>query len=157
MCEDNLHKKVVSRKKMSNPILPEFLDLFKKRAFAHFATIMADGSPQITPVWVDYDGEFVLINSKAGRTKNANISERPMVALEISDPDNPYRYLMIRGEVVDVVTTDTAHIDSLALRYIGLDKYPWGEPGESRQIFKIRPDKVVARVVVADPNNPLGQ
>ncbi len=142
---------------MSNVIPEEFLDLFKKRAFAHFATIMPDGSPQITPVWVDYDGEYVLINSKAGRTKNTNVVERPMVALEISDPDNPYRYLMIRGQVVSVETvTDTSHIDSLAQRYVGVDKYPWGEPNEVRQIFKIRPDKVVARVVVADPNNLLG-
>jgi len=142
---------------MSDTIPPEFLDLFKKRAFAHFATLMADGTPQITPVWVDYDGEFVLINSKVGRTKNANVSERPMVAVEISDPDNPYRYLMIRGRVEEVVTvTDTAHIDALSLRYLGLATYPWSNPGDVRQIFKIRPEKVVAQVVVADPNNPLG-
>jgi PPOX class probable F420-dependent enzyme len=138
--------------------IPEdFLDLFKKRAFAHFATIMADGTPQITPVWVDFDGEHVLINSKAGRTKNNNVQERPAVALEISDPDNPYRYLMIRGTVVAIETVmDTSHIDALAKKYVGVDRYPWGEPGEVRQIFKIRPDHVVARVVVADPNNPLG-
>lgn len=135
----------------------EFLDLFKKRAFAHFATIMSDGTPQITPVWVDYDGTYLLVNSKAGRTKNHNIQKRPAVAIEISDPDNPYRYLMIRGVVVSVETApDTNHIDSLAKRYVGVDRYPWGTPGEVRQIFKIRPDHVVARVVVADPSNPLG-
>jgi PPOX class probable F420-dependent enzyme len=142
---------------MANTIPPEFLDLFEKKAFAHFATIMPDGTPQITPVWVDYDGEYVLINSKVGRTKNNNVLERPHVAVEISDPDNPYRYLMIRGQVVSVETvTDGAHIDALAKKYVGVDKYPWGEPNEVRQIFKIRPEKVVARVVVADPNNVLG-
>lgn len=136
----------------------EFLDLFKKRAFAHFATLMADGTPQITPVWVDFDGAYILVNSKTGRTKNNNIAERPAVAIEISDPDNPYRYLMIRGVVVEVETlSDTSHIDSLAKRYVGVEQYPWGTPGEVRQLFKIRPDHVVARVVVADPNNPLGK
>jgi PPOX class probable F420-dependent enzyme len=141
---------------MTATIPADFIDLFKKPAFAHFATVMSDGTPQITPVWVDYDGEFVLVNSKVGRTKNANVRKRPHVAIEISDPDNPYRYLMIRGQVVEVITQlDSSHIDSLAQRYIGVDKYPWGTPGEVRQIFKIRPDHVVARVVVADPNNPL--
>ena len=111
---------------------------------------------RITPVWVDYDGEFVLVNSKVGRTKNANVLNRPHVAIEISDPDNPYRYLMIRGVVVEVITQpDTTHIDSLSQRYIGVEKYPWGTPGEVRQILKIRPEHVVARVVVADPNKPL--
>lgn len=142
---------------MTTSIPEEFLDLFQKRAFAHFATVMADGTPQITPVWVDFDGEYVLVNSKVGRTKNRNVQQRPSVAIEISDPDNPYRYLMIRGTVVAVETlADTTHIDSLAQRYIGVERYPWGTPDEIRQIFKIRPDHVVARVVVADPNNPLG-
>lgn len=145
---------------MASTIPPEFLDLLSKRAFAHFATIMPDGTPQITPVWVDFDGEYVLINSKSGRTKNINVTERPMVAVEISDPANPYRYLMIRGPVVEIITLaeqDTAHIDSLAKRYLGLDVYPWTAPGDVRQIFKIRPDKVVGRVVVADPENPLAE
>jgi len=134
--------------------IPEaFLDLFQKRAFAHFATVMADGTPQITPVWVDYDGEYVLVNSRVGRTKNRNVQDRPAVAIEISDPDNPYRYLMIRGTVVTVETQpDTAHIDSLAKRYLGLDRYPWGQPGEVREIFKIRPDHIVTRVITPDPS-----
>ncbi len=140
-------------------VIPEaFLDLFHKPAFAHFATLMADGTPQITPVWVDYDGEYVLVNSRVGRTKNRNVLERPHVAIEISDSDNPYRYLMIRGTVVAVETLpDTTHIDALAKRYLGIDRYPWAQPGEVRQLLKIRPEHVVARVVVADPHNPLGE
>lgn len=136
--------------------IPEaFLDLFQKRAFAHFATVMADGTPQITPVWVDYDGEYVLVNSRVGRTKNRNVQDRPAVAIEISDPDNPYRYLMIRGTVVAVETQpDAAHIDALAKRYLGLDHYPWGQPGEVREIFKIRPDHIVTRVITPDPSQP---
>jgi PPOX class probable F420-dependent enzyme len=143
---------------MEAQMIPEaFLDLFNKPAFAHFATTMPDGTPQITPVWVDYDGEYVLVNSKMGRTKNANVAQRPAVAIEISDPDNPYRYLMIRGVVVAIETqTDTQHIDSLARRYVHTERYPWGAPGEVREIFKIRPDHVVARVVVEDPAHPLG-
>jgi len=143
---------------MSKLIPEDFLDLFQKRAFAHFATMMADGSPQITPVWVDYDGEYVLVNSRVGRTKNHNVASRPKVALEISDPDNPYRYLMIRGTVVSIETLpDTQHIDALAQRYLGVDRYPWGTPDEVRQLFKIRPDQVVTRQIVVDPSKPLGE
>jgi PPOX class probable F420-dependent enzyme len=130
------------------PIPPEFLDLFQKPAFAHLATIMPDGSPQITPVWVDFDGTYILVNSRVGRVKNNNMATRAQVAIEISDPDNPYRYLTIRGRVVEVVAlNDTSHIDKLAQRYLGLEKYPWGAPDEQRQLFRIQPEKVTGRVV----------
>jgi PPOX class probable F420-dependent enzyme len=81
---------------------PEFLDLFKKKSFAHLATVEPDGSPHVTPVWVDYDGQYILANSAKGRQKDRNMIERPNVTLDVLDPDNPYRYFAIQGRVVDV-------------------------------------------------------
>ncbi|MFQ5815819.1 MAG: TIGR03618 family F420-dependent PPOX class oxidoreductase, partial [Candidatus Hydrothermarchaeaceae archaeon] len=82
---------------MTEVIPANYLDLFEKKAFANLATIMPDGSPQVTPVWVDVDGDDVLINSARGRQKDLNMRSRPQVALSIQDPDNPYRYLEVRG------------------------------------------------------------
>ncbi len=127
-------------------IIPEdYIDLFKKPAFGHLATLMADGSPQVTPVWVDFDGEHVLVNSKVGRLKNANMAHRSAVAIEISDPENPYRYVSIRGKVVSVSEENAAeHLEQLSQRYLN-EPYPWWSEGEVRQIFKILPERVVAR------------
>jgi len=126
---------------MSNAIPPSFLDLFKKKAFGHLGTLMPDGSPQVTPVWVDYDGQHVLINTAAERQKDRNLQRDGRVAISIIDPDNAYRYLEVRGTIVERTTQGAdAHIDSLAKRYIGQDKYPWRRPGEQRVIFKVRPE-----------------
>jgi PPOX class probable F420-dependent enzyme len=73
-------------------------DLFRKRSFGHFATVMPNGSPQVTPVWVDYDGEYVLVNAATGRQKTRNIERNARVAIDILDPDNPYRWLQVRGQ-----------------------------------------------------------
>jgi hypothetical protein len=90
----------------------------------------------------------VLINAKRERRKSANMVERPSVAINIVDPTNPYRYMMIRGRVVGIIAEDlTNHIDKLAKKYLDLDKYPWGKPGDIRQIFKILPEKVVTNLV----------
>jgi PPOX class probable F420-dependent enzyme len=125
----------------SNAIPSSFLDLFSKKAFGHLGTLMPDGTPQVTPVWVDYDGQHVLVNTAANRQKDRNLQRDGHVAISIIDPDNAYRYLEVRGTVVERTTTGAdSHIDSLAKRYIGKDKYPWGQPGEVRVIFKIRPD-----------------
>ena len=120
-------------------------DLFEKRAFAHFATVMPDGSPQVTPVWVDYDGENILINTAQGRQKTRNIQRDARVAVEITDPDNAYRYLLVRGPVVEVTEEGgDAHIDKMAQKYLGQEKYPWRRPSETRVIIKIRPEAVTA-------------
>ncbi len=124
-------------------VIPEsHLDLMQKPAFAHLATIREDGTPQVTPVWFDYDGEFVLIDSAEGRLKDRNIRRDPRVTIEIQDPANPYRYLEIRGKV-EVVTTDGANdmIDKLSMKYLGQAKYPYARPGEVRVLYKIRPLK----------------
>jgi PPOX class probable F420-dependent enzyme len=118
--------------------------LFLKVAFAHLATLMPDGSPQVTPVWVDYDGTHVRVNSAKGRLKDKNMRRDKRVALSIQDPDNAYRYIAIRGEVVEITEQDAdAHIDALAKKYLGKDRYPFRSPGEVRVIYKIRPEKVL--------------
>lgn len=134
---------------MTNATIPDdFLDLFQKKAFAHLATLMKSGAPQLTPVWIDYDGECLLVNSRIGRLKNKNMRARPQVAIEIVDPENPYRYLSVRGTVAEIVyAEDTSHIDALAQRYLEIEKYPWAVEGEEREIFRIKPERVVARTI----------
>lgn len=124
--------------------IPEsFKDLFAKKSFAHLATNMRDGRPQVTPVWIDFDGAHILVNSATGRVKDKNLRRDGRVALSILDPDNPYRYISILGEVVEVTQTGAnEHIDKLAKKYLGQDKYPYHQQGEARVIYKIRPDKV---------------
>jgi PPOX class probable F420-dependent enzyme len=124
--------------------IPEqFKDLFQKATFANLATLMPDGRPQVTPVWVDLDGSNIRINTAKGRIKDKNMRRNKNVALAISDPDNPYRHLAIQGEVVEINEQGAdAHIDALAKKYLGKDKYPFRQPGEVRVIYKIRPDRV---------------
>jgi PPOX class probable F420-dependent enzyme len=113
------------------------------RAFVYLATLMSDGSPQVTPVWFNTDGTHILINSAAGRTKDRNMRTRPQVALAIADPKNPYRYIQIRGQVVEITRegADT-HIDALAGKYTGTPKYGNRRPGEERITYKILPKKL---------------
>ena len=120
-----------------------FQDLLQKKAFAHLATIMADGSPQVTPVWFDFDGRHIRVNSAKGRVKDKNMRHRGQVALAIQDPENPYRYLAVRGQVEEITETGAdAHIDSLTKKYLGQDRYPYRQAGEVRVIYKIRPERI---------------
>lgn len=128
---------------MSATIPQEFRDLLTKKAFAHLATIMPDGSPQVTPVWFDFDGGHVRVNSAKGRIKDKNMRRSGRVALAIQDPDNPYRYLAVRGRVEEITEAGAdPHIDSLAKKYLGQDRYPYRQPGEVRVIYRIRPERV---------------
>ena len=124
--------------------IPEqYRDLFQKKAFAHLATVNADGTPQVTPVWVDFDGTHVRFNSAKGRLKDRNLRRNPRVALAVMDPDNPYRYLRVSGRVVEITEQGAdQHIDALAKKYLGKDKYPYRQPGEVRVMYKILPEKV---------------
>jgi PPOX class probable F420-dependent enzyme len=118
------------------------LDLFKKKAFAHLATLMPDGKPQVTPVWVDYDGKYVVINTAQGRLKDKNMQRDGRIALSITDPDNPYRYLEVRGRIAERTHQGAdAHIDAMAKKYLGQDKYPFRQPGEVRVIYKVMPER----------------
>ena len=118
-------------------------DILKKKAFANLATLNADGSPQVTPVWVDFDGKNVLINTAKGRVKTRNLEREKRVALSIADPENPYRYVGIQGRVTGMTEAGAdAHIDKMAMKYMGKEKYPLRAPGEVRVIVTIAPDKV---------------
>jgi len=128
---------------MTATIPEKFRDLLTKKAFAHLATIMPDGSPQVTPVWFDFDGGHVRINSAKGRVKDKNMRRNGQVALAIQDPENPYRYLAVRGRVEEITEAGAdAHIDFLAKKYLGQDRYPYRQPGEVRVIYRIRPERV---------------
>jgi PPOX class probable F420-dependent enzyme len=127
---------------MPTTIPQEYLDLFQKKAFAHLATLLSDGHPQVTPVWCDFDGTHIRINSAKGRVKDRNMRRDPRVTLTLQDPDNPYRYLEVRGKVIEITETGAdAHIDSLAKKYLGVDTYPYRGPGEARVIYKIQPQR----------------
>ncbi len=127
---------------MSAEIPARYRDLFDKKAFASLATIMPNGQPQVTPVWCDFNGSHVIVNSAKGRRKDRNMRSNPRVSLAISDPDNPYRYLEIRGTVVEITEEGADdHIDSMAKKYMGVDKYPYRQPGEVRVVYKIEPQK----------------
>ncbi|MDH3689088.1 MAG: PPOX class F420-dependent oxidoreductase [Gammaproteobacteria bacterium] len=130
---------------MANVIPKDYLDLFDKNAFAHLATLMPDSQPQVTPVWCDFDGTHVRVNSAKGRQKDLNMRREPHVALSMQDPDDPYRYLEVRGKVVEVTEQDAdAHINSLAKKYLGVDEYPYRKPGEVRVIYRIEPQRTTS-------------
>ena len=123
----------------------KFLDLLKqKKAFASLATVMPDGSPQVTPVWFDYnDDGTIRVNTAKGRVKARNMPEGAPVALAIIDPDNPYRHIQVRGRVRRATEQGAdAHIDSLAKKYLGKDKYPYSQPGDVRLTVEIEPTSV---------------
>jgi PPOX class probable F420-dependent enzyme len=114
----------------------------EKRAFAFLGTSMDDGSPHVTPVWFDMQDDDIRLNSARGRVKDRNIAARPKVSLAIMDPDDSYRYVHIRGTVVEITEEGAReHIDRLAKKYLGEDKYPW-YGGETRVTYIVRPDKV---------------
>jgi PPOX class probable F420-dependent enzyme len=126
-------------------MIPEaFLDLVSdsKPVFCYLGTAMADGTPQVTPVWFNWDGKNFLINTAKGRTKDRNMRRKPDVALLIADPSNPYRYLQIVGKVVEITEEGAdEHIWALAKKYTGKD---WnGAPGETRVIFRIEPVRII--------------
>ena len=128
---------------MAEKIPDAFNDVLHKRGFAHLATLMKDGSPQVTPVWYDFDGNHIRINSAKGRLKDKNMRRDKQVAVSIQDPDNPYRYLAIRGSIEEITEDGAdAHIDALAKKYLDKNRYPFRAPGEVRVIYKMRPDKV---------------
>ncbi len=130
---------------MSEQIPEKALDLFQKPILAHLATIMPDGTPQVTPVWVDFDGTHVLVNTSKGRRKTLNMEKQPKVGLDIVDSENPYHWLSVRGHVSEITEQGAdAHIDKMAKKYIGVDTYPNRQPGDTRVICKIVPDRVIA-------------
>jgi len=122
----------------------EYHDLFEKRTIAHFSSLLPDGSPHVVPVWIDFDGTHLLVNTASGRRKTRNVRRDPRVALSMTDPDDPYRYLGVRGEVVEVTTEGAvSHIDELARRYMGVEEYPnLGDEQGERVLIRVRVDHV---------------
>jgi len=117
--------------------------LFREANIGHLATVMPDGSPQVTPVWVDFDGEYILVNTVEGRQKPRNIRRDPRVAISVTREGNPFAFAQVRGRVVEITSEGAEeHIDRLAKKYLGRDKYPLRQPGEQRVIFKIVPEHV---------------
>ena len=130
-------------------------ELFGGKNFVYIASLMKDGSPQVTPTWVDIDNDTILVNTAVGRLKQKNISRDGRVALAIAEHDNPYDMVTIRGKVVDQIIGQEAeeHIDKLAKKYLGKDKYPFRAPGERRVLLKIKPEKVFGINIPAKTQN----
>jgi len=130
------------------PWIPEsHLDLIKDetKSFCSLATIMRDGTPQVTPVWFNTDGKHILINSASGRVKDRNMRRNPRVALMIVDPKDAYRYIQIRGKVVEITTLGAReHINVLSKKYTGREIYTGGSLDEIRVTYKILPEKISA-------------
>lgn len=130
---------------MANTTVPDkFLPLLKeKKAFAHLATLMPDGSPQVTPVWFFYEKGKFIVNTARGRVKDKNMTKNARVALSITDPDNAYAHVAVRGKIVNITEQGAdASIDALAKKYMGVDKYPLRKPGEVRVIYEIEPTSI---------------
>jgi len=128
---------------MPAKIPDNFMDLFHKKAFGSLSTLMPDGSPQTNPVWIDFHDGEVWVNTAVGRLKDKNMKRDPRVSVALIDPDNPYRFLEIRGKVREATQDGaTQHIDKMAKKYLGKDKYPYAQPGEQRVLYKITPEHI---------------
>ena len=130
--------------KILNEMTREVETLFTGKNLASIATMMGDSAPQVTPVWVDYDKGNILINTAEGRTKTRNVTRDPRVALCITDSTNPYIHAAIRGRVIEKTNQGADdHIDRMAKKYLGVDKYPFRQPGEKRVLLRIKPEAVM--------------
>ena len=127
-----------------NQIPDQYLDLFERPVSVSLATLLSDGTPQVQPVWCSFDGTHLLVNTEKGRQKYRNLSRRRRVTILAVDPANDSRWVEIRGEVIEETEKGAdEHIDALTRRYLGVDKYPWNQPGDVRVIFRIAPRRVV--------------
>ncbi len=128
---------------MTGNMTPEVAQLIEGKNLAFIATLMKNNSPQITPVWVDLVDGKILVNTAEGRVKQRNVSRDPRIAISIVDRNNPYNMVTIQGQVVEQTTENAdSHIDKMAKKYLGVDKYPFAMPGEKRILLKIVPKKI---------------
>jgi PPOX class probable F420-dependent enzyme len=122
--------------------------LFTEPNFGHLATLNRDGSPQVTPVWVEMEGENIVVNTAEGRIKPRNVRRDPRVAISIVNHGNPYSAAFVRGRVIEIRKEGADEgIDRLAKKYMGQDKYPWRSPDEQRLILIIEPERVGTQMV----------
>lgn len=131
---------------MTKPTIPDSHKvLFERPVVANLATMLPGGLIQVNPVWVDYDGNYVRFNSAQGRQKDKNVKKKGVATLLLVDPENPYFWIEIRGQVAEITREGAdAQIDSLAKKYLGKDKYPFRREGEVRLTYKIKPERVIA-------------
>lgn len=128
---------------MARTTLAEYRDLFDKRAFANLATIGPDGTARVTPVWCDFEGGALIINTARGRRQDIDIRRDRRISVVIVDPDNPYRYVEIRGRAVEYTGQDAdVQLDAMAKRYLGTDGYPYRQPGEVRVMYTVAADQI---------------
>jgi PPOX class probable F420-dependent enzyme len=117
--------------------------LIARPVLASLTTLAADGSPQVTPIWIDRDGDDLLFNTAQGRVKARHVAHDPRVAVSVVDPDDPYNVVALRGTVTDITTEGAdEHIDALAKKYLGVDTYPMRQEGEVRIKVRVRPDRI---------------
>lgn len=117
--------------------------LVERPVIANVATVDPDGRPQLTPVWVDLEGDDLVFNTAKGRAKEVNLAHNPVVAVSVVDPDDPYNVVVVRGTVTGTEEGADAHIDALAHKYLGVDTYPMRQPGEVRVKYTVHADRVV--------------
>ncbi len=128
---------------MSDTLSTKAHALLSRPVLASLATVDGKGNPQITPVWIDTDGDDLRFNTARGRAKDVNMERNPHVGVCVVDPDDPYNVVAVRGTVVDITHEGAdAHIDALAKKYLGVDTYPMRQPGEERITVRIRPDRI---------------
>ena len=122
---------------------PAVKALFEGKNFAHVATVMPDGSPQVSLVWIDIDGERIIVNTAEHRAKPRNVRRDPRVAISIADQENPYRAAFIRGRVVKITHEGAEdHIDKMAKKYLGVERYADHSPDRPRVLLFIEVDHV---------------
>ncbi len=119
--------------------------LIERPVIASVATVDPDGKPQLTPVWIDLEGDNLVFNTAKGRAKEVNLARNPVVAVSVVDPDDPYNVVVVRGTVTGTEEGADAHIDALAHKYLGVDTYPMRQPGEVRIKYTVHADRVVAQ------------
>ncbi|HEY3842831.1 MAG TPA: PPOX class F420-dependent oxidoreductase [Acidimicrobiales bacterium] len=128
---------------MPDILSPKARELIDRPVLASLTTLNANGSPQVTPIWVDLDGDDLLFNTAEGRVKARNLHRDPRVAVSVIDPEDPYNVVALRGSVADITTDGAdAHIDSLAKKYLGVDTYPMRSEGEVRIKVRVRTDHI---------------
>lgn len=120
--------------------------LLKGKNFANVATTRRDGSPQVSPIWVDFDGTHIILNSEEKRAKVKNLRRDPRVSVSVFDQGNPYSYVQIQGRVVELTPEGGAEgIDKMAQKYLGQEKYPYNKPDDVRIVIKIEPLKITGQ------------
>ena len=128
---------------MADTLSTKARELIARPVLASLTTLAKDGSPQVTPLWIDRDGDDLLFNTARGRVKARHVENDPRVVVSVVDPDDPYNVVALRGTVIDITTDGAdAHIDALAKKYLGVDSYPMRQEGEVRIKVRVRTDHI---------------